>query len=238
LSSWCLLVDGVGESVIICSCYGQLARQSSSLGIRTILISVMGIAVSSERGTRSAQDASSARITPERTHDRGRAPRTDKVRAFPPRDLSFFSFLLFLYLRPLLPPLYAARPVIFTRSISRHSELADDKLIAMRRLANSTIVPRPAAGRRNDLTLVPRQPSRRFTRHFSSGSGALTARGEFAWCVERGPVKFEFQSRSRGIDAKARLLIEPRQVSRGINPVHVICTCMYIYTYIYIYIYI
>lgn len=29
LSSWCLLVDGVGESVIIWSCYGQLARQST-----------------------------------------------------------------------------------------------------------------------------------------------------------------------------------------------------------------
>lgn len=44
LSSWCLLVDGVGESVIIWSCYRHVARQSSSLGVRTITIPVTGIA--------------------------------------------------------------------------------------------------------------------------------------------------------------------------------------------------
>jgi len=93
----------------------------------------MGIAVSSERGTRPTQDAPSPKIIPEYTHGRrDRAPRTDKVRAFPPRD-PFFSRLsfFFFYLRPLLLlSLYAARPVIFMRSISRHSELARDKLIA------------------------------------------------------------------------------------------------------------
>jgi len=55
----------------------------------------MGIAVNSERGTRPAQDAPSPKITPECTHGRrDRAPR-DKVRAFPPRDPFFSSFLFF-----------------------------------------------------------------------------------------------------------------------------------------------
>jgi hypothetical protein len=110
LSSWCLLVDGVGESVIICSCYVQLARQSSSLGIRTISISVMGIAVSSERGTRPTQDAPSPKIIPEYTHGRrDRAPRTDKVRAFPPRDPFFSRLSFFFFLSAPPPPSFSLR---------------------------------------------------------------------------------------------------------------------------------
>jgi len=70
----------------------------------------MGIAVSSERGTRPTQDAPSPKIIPEYTHGRrDRAPRTDKVRAFPPRDPFFSRLSFFFFLSAPPPPSFSLR---------------------------------------------------------------------------------------------------------------------------------